>query len=96
MRLTDEPVGDSISIIYRLKGEQKYRLFHDVMPRLDDNGNYYHLTFEEYINEIETQDNKKISHFTMLAEYGLEGHIYKYNNYGKMEIEETGTTRGYA
>ena len=32
----------------------------------------------------------------MIAESGLDGVVYRYNNYGKGEIVECGTTRGYA
>lgn len=33
---------------------------------------------------------------TVLAESPLEGHIYRYNNYGNKEWLEIGTTCGYA
>lgn len=33
---------------------------------------------------------------TVLAERPLEGHIYRYNNYGEKEWLEVGTTCGYA
>ena len=98
MKLTDVPYGDYYRIIYHLKDDDNHEgyLYTDCNPRIDENGKYYEITFQDMMNEIEKKHNKKISNFVMLAESGLSGVVYRYNNYSDDKIYECGTTRGYA
>ena len=96
MNLTDKPYGDYYQIIYFLVGDNKEYAYTTGNPQIDEMGNYYEITFQDIINDIEAIHNKKISHFVMLAELGLSGVVYRYNNYSDGKIYECGTTRGYA
>ena len=90
MGLNDYPEGDSIHIIYDLENEINNKLIEFIV---EIEGR---ITFKEMFDKIEKKENKKISHCMIIAEYGLEGTIYRYNNYGQGEILISGHTKGYA
>ena len=96
MNLTDVPYGDYYQIIYHLEKDNETRVYTNCNPHQNEKGKYYEITFQDMMNEIEEKEKCKISSFTMLAESGLDGVVYRYNNCGKNEIIECGTTRGYA
>ena len=96
MNLTDVPYGDHYQIIYRLEKDNQARAYTNCNPHQCENGKYYEINFQDMMNEIEAKENSKISSFIMIAESGLDGVVYRYNNYGKGEIVEIGTTIGYA
>lgn len=90
------PFGDSIYIIYYLKRKKGCSLHFSVTPYIAENEKYYQPTFRELFTEIENEEKDTISHCMIIAEIGLQGTIYRYNNYGDNRIYECGTTRGYA
>ena len=94
IKLTDVPYGDYYQIIYRLEKDNETRVYTNYNPHLNKEG-FYEITFQDMINEIEAKENCKISSFTMLAESGLEGVVYRYNSKDN-ELYECGSTRGYA
>lgn len=99
IKLDDVPYGDYYHIIYHLEYDNNHEgyLYVNVNPQIDKNGKYYEITFRDMMNEIEKKHNKKISHFIMLAESGLDGVVYRYDcSVEGKEIYEWGTTRGYA
>lgn len=96
MKLSDIPYGDYYQIIYRTKEDDKPRVYITCNPHQDENGKYYEVTFEDIIKEIEEKNDCKISHFIMLAEFGLDGKVYRYNNHRTGELYECGETKGYA
>lgn len=96
IKLTDIPYGDSIYVIYYIKGIHEPKIYNTISPIMTEEEDYYELTFQDIFNEIENKENGKISHCMIIAESGLDGVVYRYNNYNKGEIIEVGTTRGYA
>lgn len=58
---------------------------------VSDKPGYETLSLEEITKQF--SENRSL---TVIAEDPLEGHIYRYNNYGKREWTEVGTTCGYA
>lgn len=96
VKMNDVPFGDCYQVIYYLQSDNEPHAYETFNPQMDEKGNYYELTFKGIIEEIETKENKKVSHFIMIAESGLDGVVYRYNNYLQNEIIEVGTTRGYA
>lgn len=96
IKIDDVPYGDYYQIIYYLKKDDKPRAYIECNPHQDETGKYYEKTFKDIMNEIETKQQSKISHFVMLAESGLDGVVYRYNNYSQNEILEVGKTKGYA
>ena len=94
--LKDVPYGDYYQMIYYLENDSKPRVYTNCNPHQDKQGKYYEITFQDMIDEIEKKHKKKISHFIMIAEFGLDGKIYRYGNYNKCELLECGTTKGYA
>lgn len=96
IKLTDKPYGDFYQIIYNLQKDNETRVYINGNPHQDKKGKYYEISFQDIIDEIEAKHNAKVSHFTMIAEFGLSGKVYRYNNYGKGELLECGETRGYA
>ena len=96
IKLTDVPYGDSIYVIYYIKGKLNPKIYHTISPLLNDKQEFYEQTFQDIFNEIENKENGKISHCMIIAESGLDGVVYRYNNYSDGKIYECGTTRGYA
>ncbi len=96
IKLTDKPYGDFYQIIYSLQKDNEIRVYTNCNPHQDKKGKYYEISFQDMINEIEAKHNDKVSHFIMIAEFGLSGKVYRYNNYGENELLECGETRGYA
>lgn len=96
--LDDVPCGDYYQMIYRLEDDEERQayVYINVNPRIDENGQYHLITFRDMMDEIEKKHKKKISTFVMLSEFGLEGVVYRYNNYSDGKIYEWGTTKGYA
>lgn len=92
------PHGDSIYVIYYLSKEEKSKpqVHHIVFPLVNEKGEYYRMTFKEIFAEIESKEKDTISHCMIIAEFGLQGTIYRYNNYSDGQIYECGSTRGYA
>lgn len=96
VEITNVPYGDYYRILYHIKDKIGVYAYENGNPHIDDKGKYYEITFEDMIKDIEKKSNGKISSFVMLAESGLSGVIYRYNNYGDGCIYECGTTEGYA
>ena len=96
IKLTDKPYGDYYQIIYSLQKDDEQRLYTNCNPHQDEKGKYYEISFQDMIDEIEAKEHSKVSHFIMIAEFGLSGKVYRYNNYGKGELLECGETSGYA
>lgn len=94
--LTDVPYGDYYQMIYHLQKDNKPRVYINCNPHQHKNGEYYQITFKDMMKEIEAKNKSKISSFIMIAESGLDGVVYRYNNYGDGELLEVGTTKGYA
>lgn len=95
-KLTDLPYGDNIYVIYYIKGNHETKIYNIYTPFLDDNLELYQPTFQDIFNRIETKENGKISHCMIIAEFGTDGVVYRYNNYSDGKIYECGSTRGYA
>ena len=96
IKLTDVPYGDSIYVIYYIKGIHEPKIYNTISPIMTEEEDYYEQTFQDIFNEIETKENGEISHCMIIAESGLDGVVYRYNNYSDGKIYECGTTRGYA
>lgn len=96
IKLTDIPYGDGYIVVYTLEHESTRKVYSTVNPRMDKNGKYYEFSFKDIMKEIETKEKKKIVYFIMIAESGLSGIIYRYNNYREKELLIVGTTKGYA
>ena len=90
------PYGDSIYVIYYIKGIHEPKIYNTISPIMTEEKDYYELTFQDIFNKIETKENGEISHCMIISEFGLSGMVYRYNNYNKGEIIEVGSTRGYA
>ena len=98
INLNSIPFGDSIYVIYYLSKEKilNPKVHHIVFPLINEKREYYRMTFKEIYAEIESKEKNTISHCMVIAEFGLQGTIYRYNNYSDGQIYECGSTRGYA
>ena len=96
IKLTDIPYGDGYIVVYTLEHESTKKVYYTVNPRMNEKGEYYQVSFKDIMKEIEQKEKKKIDTFIMIAESGLSGIIYRYNNYGGKELLIVGTTKGYA
>lgn len=96
VNLTDVPYGDYYQMIYHIEKDDESRIYINCNPHQDKKGKYYEISFKDMMDEIEKQNKSKISSFVMIAEFGLSGKVYRYNNYGNGELLEVGTTKGYA
>lgn len=63
-------------------------------PVEDEDGNYYDYTWQDIIDEVMKASNNTAIAFTLIAEYGLDGNVYRWNN--RDGYYQVGTTRGYA
>lgn len=96
IKITDIPYGDGYIVVYTLEHESKKKVYYTGNPRMDKNGKYYEVSFKDIMREIEQKEKKKVDSFIMIAESGLSGIIYRYNNYGGKELLIVGETKGYA
>ena len=92
--LDSMPYGDNIYVIYYISGNHNAKVYNTGITLHDDG--YYIPTFREIFTEIENKEKGTISHCMIIAESGLHGTIYRYNNYDDHKIYECGTTRGYS
>ncbi len=93
---TNLPYGDSIYVIYYIKGIHEPKIYNTISPIMTEEKDYYQQTFQGIFNKIENKENGKISHCMIIAESGLDGVVYRYINYSEGKIYECGTTRWYA
>jgi len=96
IKLTDKPHGDGYIVVYSLEHDNDYKVYFTTNPRMNKKGEYYEVSFKDIMKEIEEKEKKKIDSFIMIAESGLSGIIYRYNNYGTKELLIVGKTDGYA
>ncbi len=96
IKLTDIPYGDGYIVVYTLEHESTKKVYYTTNPRIDKKGKYYEVSFKDIMREIEQKEKKKVDSFIMIAESGLSGIIYRYNNYGGKELLIVGETKGYA
>ena len=92
-KLADYPIGDSFLIFWFDEQANHGSLFFTA-PEYNDNGEFKDLRFGEILEKVRKESNYKMISFTMIAEFGLRGAVYRYNK--REGFFKVGYTRGYA